>query len=171
MTIWFTADHHFGHANIIRHCGRPFTDVKEMDEFLIERWNDVVGAHDEVWHLGDFAYRCGPRRMAEIFGCLRGKALHLVRGNHDRKHVLALPWTSVQPYAEIRLQERMIVLFHYPLREWNNSRRGSWSLHGHTHGKLPRAGASCDVGVDAWDLRPAACEEIATRIAGGNEVP
>jgi len=31
--IYFTADHHFGHANIIRHCGREFTSVEEMDKY------------------------------------------------------------------------------------------------------------------------------------------
>ena len=27
MTIWFTADLHLGHQNIIRYCDRPFDDV------------------------------------------------------------------------------------------------------------------------------------------------
>ncbi|PJI56035.1 metallophosphoesterase [Methylobacterium radiotolerans] len=164
MTVWFTSDHHFGHANIIPLCRRPFSDAAEMDETMIERWNAVVGTQDEVWHLGDFAHRCGPNRVAEIFGRLRGRAIHLVRGNHDRRYTLALPWTSIQHYAELVVDHRMLVLFHYSLRVWNRSHFGSLSLYGHSHGTLPGTAASCDVGVDVWDFRPASLDEIVRRI-------
>ncbi|WP_183507352.1 metallophosphoesterase family protein [Methylobacterium brachythecii] len=166
MTIWFTSDHHFGHTNIIRFCGRPYSSVEEMDEALVERWNSVVGSNDEVWHLGDFAHRCGPNRMREIFSSLRGRAVHLVLGNHDRKHTLELPWASVQHYAELRIDGRLIVLFHYGLRAWNQSGRGSWSLYGHSHGSLPGTPSSSDVGVDAWNFRPVSLDEIAEQHRG-----
>ena len=55
--IYFTSDHHFGHANIIRFCNRPFATVEEMDAELIRRHNEVVGPQDIVVHAGDFAYR------------------------------------------------------------------------------------------------------------------
>lgn len=54
MTLWFTADHHFGHANIIEYTNRPFDNVEQMDEALITAWNDVVEDGDLVYHLGDF---------------------------------------------------------------------------------------------------------------------
>ncbi len=160
MAVWFTADHHFGHGSIIQLCGRPFSDVVEMDNAMVERWNAVVGSEDVVWHLGDFAHRCGPNHAAEIFGCLHGKAIHLIRGNHDRKTTLALPWTSIQHYAEIVIERRLLILFHYALRVWNRSHFGSLSLFGHTHGLLPGTSASCDVGVDMWDFRPVSLDEI-----------
>jgi calcineurin-like phosphoesterase family protein len=47
MTIWFTADTHFGHANIIQNCKRPFSSVMKMNEKLIENWNRVYWA-DEI---------------------------------------------------------------------------------------------------------------------------
>lgn len=164
MTIWFSADHHFGHDNIIRYCARPFRDTAEMNESLIERWNAVVRKDDEVWYLGDFAYRCGPNRLAEIFGRLHGRKIHLVRGNHDRRATLALPWTSVQNYAEIVVEGRMLVLFHYALRVWNKSHHRSLSLYGHSYGRLPNAPASCDVGVDAWNFKPVSLDDIVGRI-------
>jgi len=55
--IYFTADHHFGHANIIRHCSRPFSSVAEMDASLLENWNSCVGQNDTVYILGDLFFR------------------------------------------------------------------------------------------------------------------
>ena len=162
MNIWFTADHHFGHANIVALRRRPFADVSEMDEALIDHWNEAVRAEDEVWHLGNFAHRCGPNRRAEIFGRLRGAARHLVRGSLDRKHTSKLPWSSVQDYAEIVCGGQAIVLFHYPLQVWHRSRRGTWALHGSSEpgGAL----GSCAVGVDHWGFRPASFEDVAVRM-------
>ena len=130
MTLWFTSDNHFGHANINEFCRRPSRDCNEMDEMMIERWNATVCPQDEVWHLGDFAHRCGPNQLSTIFRSLNGRAIHLVRGSHDRRSTLSLPLTSIQHYAEIYVEGRMLVLFHYPIREWNRCRFGSVSLHG-----------------------------------------
>ena len=44
--VHFTSDVHFGHKNIIRYCNRPFKDVDDMDEQLIQRWNSVVKPDD-----------------------------------------------------------------------------------------------------------------------------
>jgi len=54
MKIWFTADTHLGHENVIRYNPRPFSSTAEMDEALIENWNQVVQPDDAVYHLGDF---------------------------------------------------------------------------------------------------------------------
>lgn len=40
--IWFTADFHLGHKNIVRHCNRPFDTVEEMNRTIIERLNSLV---------------------------------------------------------------------------------------------------------------------------------
>ena len=66
MTVWFTADTHFGHGGALGRFKRPFRSVDEMDEALVARWNERVRHTDEVWHLGDFAYRASSRRMVEL---------------------------------------------------------------------------------------------------------
>lgn len=165
MTVWFTADTHFGHSNVIEFCRRPFRDREEMDEMMVERWNATVSAQDEVWHLGDFAYRCGPNRLSTIFKSLNGRAKHLVRGSHDRGSVLALPWTSIQDYAEILIDGRLLILFHYPLRKWNKFRFGSILLHGYDHGSCADAAGSCDVGVDVWNFEPIGLEQVLAKIS------
>ena len=80
--IFFTADPHFGHENIIRHCKRPFASVDEMDAALIRNWNATVGPRDEVYILGDFTMR--PAAQAhEYLAALNGRK-YFIRGNHDK---------------------------------------------------------------------------------------
>ena len=40
--IVFTADHHFGHINIIRLSERPFALIEKMDLELIKRQHEKV---------------------------------------------------------------------------------------------------------------------------------
>ncbi|MCF6303155.1 MAG: metallophosphoesterase, partial [Devosiaceae bacterium] len=69
--IWFTADTHFGHQNIIKYSNRPFADVKEMDAALIENWNARVKKGDIVYHLGDVGL-CAPEKLRKILDSLHG---------------------------------------------------------------------------------------------------
>ena len=48
MTWFFTADLHFDHPEIIKHCNRPFKAVLEMNIALIENWNNRVRKNDTV---------------------------------------------------------------------------------------------------------------------------
>lgn len=93
---FFTSDHHFYHANVMKYCKRPWASKEEietgnikpesveaMNEAMVSAWNTVVGVDDEVWYLGDFSLA---RRAVEVFlPRLNGKK-HLVAGNHDHCH-------------------------------------------------------------------------------------
>lgn len=70
--IWFTADTHFGHKNILEYSARPFSTVEEMDEALISNWNNKVASDDEIYHLGDVAL-CSPSKLNKILDRLNGK--------------------------------------------------------------------------------------------------
>ena len=48
--IFFTSDTHFGHEAIIKFCSRPFKDAHEMDEVMINNWNNKVGPDDLIFH-------------------------------------------------------------------------------------------------------------------------
>lgn len=52
--VFFTSDTHFFHARIIKHAGRPFGSVDEMNDTLIRNWNRIVPKDGFVFHLGDF---------------------------------------------------------------------------------------------------------------------
>ena len=83
--IWFTSDTHFYHSNIIGFCKRPFKNVEDMNETLIENWNRVVGQDDIVFHLGDFCLG-GSAEWTKILDRLNGK-IYLIMGNHDLKNI------------------------------------------------------------------------------------
>lgn len=158
MTVFFTADTHFGDHRTINIQKRPFDSVGAMDAVLIERRNAVVGPDDVVWHMGDVARRAGD--VAALLGRLNGTK-HLLRGNNDPDATAeALGWESVGNYAEIDLAGHRLVLCHYPFRSWNGQHRRALNLHGHSHGRLKPLLRQYDVGVDARDFAPVTLEQI-----------
>jgi calcineurin-like phosphoesterase family protein len=182
--IWFTADNHFGHENIIGFCNRPFASAREMDEAMIERWNRVVKPGDVVYHLGDFTLG-GAAEAVRYFRQLNGRIY--VLGNdwhHDKRwlprhtsssgavdllsffnelHQLGNKLRILPPMYVLEIKELgkdgrplPIVLCHYPLAEWDRQHYGSWHLHGHSHGnhKYTNGEYAIDVGVDSWNFTP-----------------
>src|SRR4030066_28737 len=81
--IFFTADTHFNHANIIHYCRRPFSSIKEMNETLIAKWNAGMGKGDLVYHLGDFAWESGTKATM-IPGICSGTATAVFRLSESR---------------------------------------------------------------------------------------
>ncbi|CAM3186083.1 MULTISPECIES: metallophosphoesterase family protein [Sphingomonas] len=152
MTIFFTADTHFGDHRTINIQKRPFDSVAEMDSVLIERWNGTVAPDDIVWHLGDVARR--PADVPTLLARLNG-IKHLLRGNNDPDETVAAQgWASVGDYAEIEVDGRRLVLCHYPFRSWNGQHKGALNLHGHSHGRLKPMPRQYDVGVDPHHFAP-----------------
>jgi len=133
--IFFTADLHLGHANIIKHCDRPFSTVEEMDEHLISAWNSRVRQNDSVYILGDLIFRSSASPESYL-GQLRGKK-YLILGNHDKDWVKKADMTkhfvSMERFAEISDGQHKITLCHYPLMSWNHIAKGSYMIHGHIH--------------------------------------
>jgi len=82
MTVWFTADTHFGHTRILELCNRPFKTVEEMNERLVENWNEQVAPDDTTYILGDLALGKLDDSLVYV-AMLHGTKL-LVPGNHDR---------------------------------------------------------------------------------------
>ncbi|MBO1074223.1 metallophosphoesterase family protein [Roseomonas marmotae] len=160
MTVFFTADTHFGHAGARALYRRPFPDVRAMDAALLERWNAVVGPEDEVWHLGDFALGPTEARMQELLARLNGRK-HLITGNNDGPRTTSLTgWASVAAYRELELEGVGLVLCHYAFRSWRSMAKGWWNLHGHSHGRLKPLPRQADLGVDIWDFRPVPLADI-----------
>lgn len=83
--IYFTADLHFGHTNILKHQpNRLFAgenDSTKHDEWLLELWRNTVGKKDMIYILGDLTFLKseGARLLLEK---LPGRK-YMVVGNHD----------------------------------------------------------------------------------------
>lgn len=190
MTNFFTGCTHFGHANIIRLADRPFETVEHMNTELIRRWNEKVRPEDTVYHLGDVAWGS---QVENFFLELNGSII-FITGNHDdpdEMENLERDYpdnTFVTNYHELKIDSQRLVLFHYPIDDWNGRWRGAIHLHCHTHSKtlrnphLPYVNSSdlefgektelgrnypvdltCNrfcVGVDSTDFAPISFEEI-----------
>jgi len=177
---YFTSDTHFFHENIIKFCNRPFDNIKDMGQVLINNWNDIVGKDDEVYHLGDFAFTGNIKAIKTLKESLNGK-IHLILGNHDYQNKLNRPifkeiFDSVQDYLYIQIDDdemeggwQGIVLSHYPMLTWHQALRGSWQLFGHIHlgpyaigqdKNLPLKPNQYDVGVDNNNYFPVSYDEV-----------
>ena len=163
MSVWFTADLHLGHKNILEYCSRPFSSIEEHDAVLVMNWNSRVRSSDSVYVVGDFAFRSA-RDPQHYLERLAGRK-HLIVGNHDGENTQTAPgWSSVQQLAEVRVADVRVVACHYALRVWPCDRRGAIHVYGHSHGNLPGDRRSLDVGVDCWGFQPVSLEEIRDRL-------
>lgn len=159
MAIYFTADQHFYHGNVINFCNRPFDSVEEMNEGLITHFNRWVGKKDTTYHLGDFAWRNSLMTYVKLFERLNGRHF-LVPGNHDKKNLDEQSYlgdnVEVLPLmVDLKLEGHHLLLSHYPIESFPKNRI---NLHGHSHGKAPALKRRADVGVDCWGMRPVSLE-------------
>ena len=138
MAIFYIADTHFGHENVIRFDKRPFANVEMMKEDMIERWNKKVGKNDTVYILGDFCWKnVNPLEMGAE---LNGRKI-LITGNHDRelpKETRGLGgFVRQDKLVEIKDNGRHVILCHYPLPFHRVAyNEDFWMLYGHVHGTI-----------------------------------
>lgn len=133
---FYISDTHFGHKNVLIHDKRPFATIDEMDAELIRRWNAKVSPEDDVYILGDFAYRSG-KSMEWYLKQLRGR-LHLIIGNHDGKlladeKAMAYFCSVDKMMNVVDDSGKLLHLSHFPLADWNKKHYGSYHIHGHIH--------------------------------------
>ena len=131
---------HFGHTNIMKFCpqsrARYKNDVDYMNETMVHEWNATIAPDDTVYILGDVAFLPADKAV-KIMRRLNGTKI-LVEGNHDRKllndSVFRSCFAEVHPYLCITYDKTRVVMFHYPIAEWDQMHRGAVHFHGHLHG-------------------------------------
>lgn len=149
--IYITSDLHFGHKSVMKFCPntRPWSDKDEMNQALIQHWNDLVGVDDTIYHLGDFSFmRRG--KTEEVLSQLNGNKIFIL-GNHDNRDnekVLA-GHGETHHYLKVRHNEHKVVMFHFPIMYWDMMDHGRIHFFGHMHGDLEYDGRAMDVGFDA----------------------
>lgn len=166
--LFFTSDTHFFHKNIIKFCERPFKDIEEMQEQLINNWNSVVPEDGTVYFLGDFAFG-NSTNWKEVIEQLNGN-IKFILGNHDLQNCRNLAHLETDrskcighlEYLRIDEDKNHILLTHYPILTYP---KDLWNFHGHLHSStkhLPVTLCSTqyDVGVDNNNFRPVSYNDI-----------
>lgn len=167
--VWFTADLHFGHKNVLKHCPKRMelcgakdeNDIEAHDKWLIELWNKTVGKKDEVIIVGDFSF-LSTEDTKKLMGKLNGNKI-LILGNHDKSSERMKNYFNDVTQIKERtfkasnydfLDENLqIYLCHYPLISWPAKDHGALMVHGHCHGNIDEFNQSSkdlriDVGLD-----------------------
>lgn len=135
MNRYYISDTHFNHSNILLFDNRPFFNVKEMEETIVQNWNKRVKKDDIVYILGDFCWSLEDEWI-RILNRLNGRKM-LVLGNHDIRNMsnrLKKMFIQVADYKEVKDGGRRIILSHYPILFYRSSYNDNvWHFHGHTH--------------------------------------
>lgn len=182
---YFTSDLHVGHANVIRHCNRPYSSVEEMDEALINNWNSMVLPGDLVYILGDFVWKVNdiPKALSRLNG---DKVL--ISGNHDQTFIkhkkaqkfyhLFKKWGFLEVYQTLPLKigPYRVLLSHLPYKtdktpedyvdkyyDFKPTKTFEDALlcgHVHNRWRIKEDPLQINVGVDQWGFYPVSAKEI-----------
>lgn len=134
-STFIVSDTHFGHANICRFTRadgtplRPWNDVSEMDEDMVDKWNAVVRPNDKVYHLGDVVIG---RKHLQIMSRLNGDKV-LIKGNHDIFKI----HDYLEHFRDVRGSHVMdnMLMTHIPVHPSSKGRFKA-NVHGHTHSNV-----------------------------------
>lgn len=159
---YFISDTHFGQESILtfrdkKGCLiRPFSNIEEMDELMVENWNKTVKPHDKIYHLGDIAQR---RKDLSILNRLNGKKV-LIKGNHDLFQL-----KDYTPYfKDIRaykvLPDHGIIFSHIPINYNSLIGKINKNVHGHLHQNILEDKRYLNVCVERINYKPIEFDEI-----------
>lgn len=148
---WFTSDLHLHHLSILKYTARDSDEgirinpklslsleerMRCHDEWVTSQLNTFVGERDYLYIIGDIYM--GSNQWTAGYYISQINCVHkvLIGGNHDYKLMdfyrsSGLFEAVYDHRTEIKLNEKRIVLDHFPIAEWNNGHHGSWHLHGH----------------------------------------
>ena len=166
--FYVTSDWHLCHANVIKFDDRPFKNVDQMDQAIINNFSHL-DENDHLFFLGDLSFSKDVKKVIQLIAPLRCK-LYWVKGNHDH-HLfddteLAKRFVWRGDLKEIFVQDgaerQLIVMCHYAMRVWNRSHRGAYHIYGHSHQSLPEdpKSLSFDAGCNGWDYEPINYDQV-----------
>jgi len=161
--IFFIADTHFHHTNILEYDNLPFDDLEHYHKTLIDNWNNAVNNNDEIYILGDFSFG-NHKQTTEILSQLNG-IKYLIKGNHDffldHKNFDKSKFEFIKELHELRYDGKTYILCHYPVVANDIKRKNKIMLHGHIHNKiLLNLENTFNVGVTLHNFAPISIEKI-----------
>ena len=181
--IFFCADTHFGHKNLVKgqttwddNSGcRDFKTVDEMNQALVDNINKVVKPNDHLYHAGDWAFGRGDKNIIEFREQINCKNIFLFTGNHDYRiqsesSELRKLFTKVRLKGSLRINGQDVVINHFPELIWDKHHHGAIHLYGHCHNSLNsqewlhdafHSRKCMDIGIDTHpEFRPYHFDEI-----------
>lgn len=160
--IFFIADLHFGHEKIIKLCNRPFENLQDMQDQLIQKWNNKVSDEDTVYILGDFCFKMTKQDAIKILKNLKGKKI-LVKGNHDKyvgQRDFDECFEKIYDIVQITEDKLQMVLCHYPIIDYAGMYYGGKMIYGHIHNKyIPHRDMYC-VSAECINYEPVTWTEL-----------
>jgi len=160
------ADPHFEHENMAKKRG--FISAEEHDEYIVSKWNSVVGKQDITYILGDITMEkiSGYRYLDRLNGIKR-----VIGGNHDMLRHCHELLKHVESIGGM-IKYKGIFLTHAPIHPRELKYRIPYNIHGHiheynceTHGLLGRWFKKKDpryicVSMEQIDYTPKTIEEL-----------
>jgi calcineurin-like phosphoesterase family protein len=145
----FTAsDYHFNHFNCIKFDNRPYSDIKQMNEDLVNKHNSITNKDSLTFIIGDVAMGRDVSEVVNYLESMKGDKV-LVKGNHDhnflRDHKFRECFVMIDNYYSPDLNGTKVVMQHYPIYEWDKMHRGAIHLHGHIHTKQVPYADDCKI--------------------------
>lgn len=125
----------------VNYDNRPFANIEEMHQYMLQNWNKKITNADTVYILGDIALRGKNDALIALVAQLRGKKV-LIKGNHDdlSDYRYKQLFSEICDYKELTDnfdgEAYKLVLCHYPILMWNGQHRGAILLYGHTHNSV-----------------------------------
>ncbi len=144
-----SSDRHIWHKKIIEYDNRPFADLNDHDQAIIDSINETVGKDDVLINLGD-VFLCSKMRAHKYLSQINCKNLYIIPGNHDwvkqMKLLMSLWWNIMGNLWE--RPDLKAVFCHYPIEERRNKYYWWKHYHGHSHHKSKDMKNRMDVGLD-----------------------
>ena len=133
--VFFTSDLHFGHDNLREFRNKvhnkSFSEVSDVDQWLLSNWNSRVNHRDLVWVLGDVAWSTND---LEWLALCNGRK-KLVLGNHDMERTGMSVGDYLKYFDSIHgvIKKYDVVMTHVPVHPQELVFRWTHNVHGHIH--------------------------------------
>lgn len=165
MATFLIGNCQFGRSAVIKQNKRPFENVIDMNEEMIQRWNAVVTDEDTVIHLGNFAW--DPTTAEEAMGRLSGKTIYLLPGENDQAILDILTQGALPSHVKVinRIFEnsQLKATFSYwPLMEWPQKNKGNYLYYGYYSPKYKsdHKKKMINMACEFWNYTPARIDNL-----------
>ena len=175
--IWFIADWHFNHTNILKYTERPYQRVKQMNNDIVKKHNSLVQPKDIVYVLGDVAMSKKVDALKYLHR-MNGRKI-LILGNHDTpvtktRWITEFGFEAVYSFFIADIEGHFVLMAHDPVESLFLARAVGFNrkpliTNGHIHNlgehsvDKETGNVSINVGLDVNDMLPFSFSQLLER--------